>query len=171
MSRYIEIVLEKRKVRCVAQLLDDEAPTTCEAVWQSLPQTGGVWHAKYASNEVYILVEPLKTEPGPENRTIAPTAGDVMYFFFPPGYKLPKDVDHIVSAGRGVVDLALFYDRNNLLLNPREGWTPGNVFATVIRNLDEMKTACNSVFREGVVGEQLVFRRLEGDGLKAWGLA
>jgi Protein of unknown function (DUF3830) len=171
MARYIEIVLEKRSVRCVAQLLDDEAPQTCEAVWAALPQTAGVWHAKYASNEVYILVKPLGTEPGPENRTIAPTAGDVMYFFFPPGYKLPKEVDEIVAAGKGVVDLALFYDRNNLLLNPREGYTPGNVFATVIRNLDEMKKACNSVFREGVINERLSFRRLEGEGLREWGLA
>ena len=49
MKRYIEIALEKRNIRCVAQLLDEEAPRTCEAVWWKLPQAGDIVHAKYAS--------------------------------------------------------------------------------------------------------------------------
>ena len=59
MARYLEIILEKRKVRCVARLLDEEAPRTCEAVWRALPQGGDVFHAKYASNEIFTLVPVL----------------------------------------------------------------------------------------------------------------
>ena len=41
------------------------------------------------------------------------------------------------------------------------GPVPGNRFAEVTENLEEMAEACNSVWREGFVGERLAFRRLE----------
>ena len=40
MPRYMEVLLKKRKVRCVARLLDEEAPKTCEAVWEGLAAGG-----------------------------------------------------------------------------------------------------------------------------------
>ena len=51
MARKIEIVLEERGIRAVAEMLDDEAPKTCRAVWDALPQTGPTYHAKWANNE------------------------------------------------------------------------------------------------------------------------
>ncbi|MEW5977471.1 MAG: DUF3830 family protein [Acidobacteriota bacterium] len=171
MARYIEITLTKRNVKCVARLLDEEAPRTCEAVWQGLPQEGDVFHAKYASNEIYILVPTFAgTEPGPENRTLVPSIGDILYFHLPLGAKLPKEAASLGSSPQGAVDLAVFYDRNNLLLSPSEGFIPGNLFARIVRNLEAMKQAGNSVWREGAVGERLSYRKLEGPALKAWGL-
>ena len=68
MARFIEVMLKKRKVSCVAQLLDDREPKTCEAVWQALPQEGNVFHARFASNEIYTIVPPFAaTEPGIEH--------------------------------------------------------------------------------------------------------
>ncbi len=46
----------------MACLLDDEAPRTCEAVWKALPLAGQVYHAKYASNEIYTLVSTFADE-------------------------------------------------------------------------------------------------------------
>ena len=84
MARYIEVTLTKRGVSCVAELLDDLAPKTCEAVWQALPQEGDAFHAKFANNEVYTLVPPFASEDiGLENPTILPIPGDLLYFFFP----------------------------------------------------------------------------------------
>ena len=134
MKRFIEIALEKRNVRCVAQLLDEQAPRTCEAVWSALPQSGDIVHAKYASNELYILVHRFAgEEPGPENQTIVPGKGDVLYFYLHPGTRLPEIAKEVATVGKGVIDLAVFYDRDNLLLSPREGFTPGNVFASIVR--------------------------------------
>lgn len=170
MARYIEIALEKRQVQCVARLLEDEAPNTCEAVWQALPCGGSVLHAKYASNEIFTLVAALEEEPGHENRTITPIPGDVMYFRIGPETRLPPEAESLRRPGKGVADLAVFYDRNNLLLSPSEGFTPGNVFGTVIHGLDAMKAAGSSVWREGPGGDRLLFRRLEGAVLKHLGL-
>ncbi len=171
MPRYIEIVLEKHRLRCVARLLDEEAPETCEAVWQALPQSGKIFHAKYASNEIFTLVAPLgEARPGPENRTITPIPGDVMYFYLPPGTRLPEDGLSPLQPGQGVADLAVFYDRNNLLLSPAEGFTPGNVFGTIVSGLDQMKAAGRAIWREGPQGDNLLFQRLEGAQLRSWGL-
>ena len=164
MSRFIEIVLERRQVSCVAELLDAQAPRTCAAVWEALPQGGDAFHGKYARNEIYTLVEDFAAEPpGRENTTITPIPGDVCAFWFTAaelgsashGYS----DDRRPREGAGIVDLALFYERNNLLLNPDVGWVPGNVFATIVEGLDEIAAASQDLWLNGVAGERLAFAR------------
>lgn len=152
-------------------MLDETAPKTCQAVWDVLPQEGMVFHAKYASNEIYALVSGFPADgPVVENRSVTPAAGDVCYFYFPAGFPIPEAAADQGLDGKPFVDLAVFYDRDNLLISPREGFTPANVFATIVRNLDQMKQAGNSIWREGAVDERLIYRRLEGDSLKEWGI-
>jgi hypothetical protein len=161
MPRFITIALEKRGVSCVARLLDDEAPRTCKAVWESLPLGGDAYHAKYARNEVYTLVPRFAAEePGIENPTVTPIPGDVMYFTFEP-WQLTAGSHGYAEQHAQTVDLAIFYGRNNLLLNGDVGWVVGNVFATIVEGLDEMATACNDVWRAGAIGERLVYARHE----------
>lgn len=178
MARKIEIVLEKRQVSCVAELLDDLAPRTCTAVWDALPLSGDAFHAKYARNEIYTLIAAFADqEPGRENPTITPIPGDVAYFSFEPwqlaasshGYGPDAEQPATGSHGHGrdaeprrlTVDLALFYGRNNLLLNPDFGWVPANIFATIVDGLDDMAQASNDLWRHGFAGETLAFHRLE----------
>jgi hypothetical protein len=159
-TRMMEISLETRGVTCLARLLDEEAPRTCDAVWASLPQGDRVWHAKYASNEVYCLVPPLASDPGLENPTLTPIPGDVVYFRFPTAQFLRSFRESRGIEGHdAVVDLAVFYGRNNLLLDPSYGWVPGNVFATIVEGLDEFARACDDVYRNGSEGEVLSYRR------------
>ncbi len=163
MPRYLSITLAKRGVSCVAELLDKDAPRTCAAVWAALPLDGDAVHAKYARNEVYTLLPPFAArEPGLENPTVTPIPGDVVYFSFSPGM-LDRDfrADRGVEGMPGVVDLAIFYGRNNLLLNGDVGWVPGNVYATVVDGLERMAEACHDVWRSGSVGERLTYRRHE----------
>lgn len=166
MARYIEIGLEKRGVTCRARLLDDLAPRTCATVWNALPQGAPVYHAKYARNEIYTLLPALAdTEPGTENPTITPIPGDVCYFTFEPweigaaayGY----NDDSEAHSGSQVIDLAIFYGRNNLLINGDRGYVPGNVFATIESGLDEMAAAAQDLWLRGVEGEQMTYRRVE----------
>lgn len=172
MARHIEISLDKREVSCVARLLDDKAPRTCEAVWQALPQSGDVYHAKYARNEIYALLPAFaEEEPGPEHPTITPIPGDVVYFTFQPwqltagshGYEEGSTPDRAAGSQEKLVDLAIFYERNNLLLNPDFGFVPGNVYATIEEGLDRMAAAAQDVWRAGAVGETLSYRRLDRD--------
>lgn len=161
-DRYIEVSLVKRDVTCTARLLDDRAPITCAAVWDALPLAGDVYHAKYARNEIYALFPPFaETEPPLENPTITPIPGDLCYFTFA-GAELGTKAygyDREVRAGTTLVDLALFYERNNLLLNGDVGWVPGIVWGQIVDGLENMAEACNDLWRSGAAGESLSFRR------------
>lgn len=163
-DRFIEVSLAKRGVQCTAKLLDDRAPVTCAAVWEALPLGEDVYHAKYARNEIYALFPAFADrEPPLENPTVTPIPGDLCYFSFNGtqlgtqayGYEPAADV----KAGATVVDLALFYERNNLLLNGDVGWVPGIVWGQVVEGLDQMAEACNDLWRAGAQGETLNFRR------------
>jgi len=163
MARYLTITLEARGVACRARLLDDQAPATCAAVWAALPLTGDAYHAKFARNEVYTLLPRITAAPHRENPTVTPIPGDVCLFDFEPweignpayGYE-PGSAAH---AEQGATDLAIFYDRNNLLLNGDVGWVPGSVFATIEEGLAEMAAACTHLWRHGFAGERLTFAR------------
>ena len=140
MARYITLTLESRGVSCVARLLDDDAPRTANAVWDALPLSSQVFHGKYARNEIYNLVPAFaEVPPGKENITITPIPGDVCYFAFDADDLGTSSYGYESDAGPGemqdIVDLALFYGRNNLLINGDQGWIPGNVFATVVEGL------------------------------------
>lgn len=165
MARYIEVRLEERGVSCVARLLDEEAPKTCNTVWDALPLSGDVFHAKYARNEIYTFVTAPHQDPGLENPTITPIPGDICYIPFNAG-QLSSGAygyrsDEATAGASDVVDLALFYGRNNLLLNADIGFVPANVFAAIEENLAAMADACNDVWRRGSEGERLSFSRLE----------
>src|SRR5207302_9881865 len=70
MTKRMEIRLDKRGISCVAELLEEDAPQTCDIVWNALPLEGDVYHAKYASNEIYCLLPPIRGDaPGLENPT------------------------------------------------------------------------------------------------------
>ncbi len=163
MARYMTITLESRGVSCRARLLEEEAPGSCAAVWDALPTGSDAFHAKYARNEVYTLIPRLTAAPRRENPTITPIPGDVCLFDFEPweignpayGY----DPGSTAHEEQGATDLAIFYGRNNLLINGDVGWVPGNVFATIEEGLAEMAEACNDLWRTGVVGERLTFAR------------
>ncbi|MFJ3665987.1 DUF3830 family protein [Streptomyces sp. NPDC090106] len=161
-DRYIEVSLVKRGISCTAKLLADRAPLTCAIVWDALPLTGDVYHAKYARNEIYALFPPFSaTEPPLENPTVTPIPGDLCYFSFS-GTQLAAGsygYDREVRPGTTVVDLALFYERNNLLLNGDVGWVPGIVWGQVVEGLQEMAEGCTDLWRSGAAGETLSFRR------------
>ncbi|ORT61613.1 DUF3830 family protein [Streptomyces sp. CB03238] len=162
-DRYLTVSLDKRGVRCTAKLLDDRAPLTCAAVWEALPLGGDVYHAKYARNEIYALFPAfVDAEPPLENPTVTPIPGDLCYFTFQ-GTELGTAAygyGREELARRPVtVDLALFYERNNLLLNGDTGWVPGIVWGTVVDGLDRMAEACQDLWRAGALGETLSFRR------------
>jgi hypothetical protein len=163
MTKYVKITLGKRGVSCRARLLEDEAPLTCGAVWEALPLAGGAVHGTYARHDIYTRIRPFaQDEPPLEWPTVTPIAGDVCYWALPASsfadsYRQDRgttDVDHVVQ-------LSIFYERNNLLLNPDFGFVPNTVFATIEDNLEEMATACLDVWRNGWNGESLAFSRAD----------
>ncbi|KNA90427.1 DUF3830 family protein [Gordonia sp. w5E2] len=162
-DRFIIVSLTSRDVSARARLLDAEAPRTAAAVWDALPLGGQVFHGKFARNEIYTLAPAFAAhEPGPENTTVTPIPGDLCYFTFDgvldnPAYGYESDA--APSEHSLLIDLAVFYGRNNLLVNGDVGWVPGNVFATITDGLVEFAAACNDIWMGGARGETLTFAR------------
>lgn len=172
MTRYITISLDRRAVSCTARLLDDAAPRTCAALWEALPISAPVYHGKYARNEIYTLVPRFADpDPGKENTTVTPIPGDVCWFTFDGdelgnpayGYETETEGEHRAVGLGGIIDLAVFYGRNNLLINGDQGWVPGNVFGEIVDGLPGMAAACQDVWMGGARGETLTFARVQED--------
>ncbi len=164
--RRVRVTLTRRGVSCVAELLQTAAPRTSAAVWDALPLEAQVYHGKYARNEIYALLASFTDrDPGPENTTITPIPGDLCWFTFGgdqlgnPAYGYERETEHREMTA--IIDLALFYGRNNLLINGDQGWVPGNVFGTVVEGLDEMAAACQDLWMGGARGETLRFERID----------
>ncbi|CAN5546523.1 DUF3830 family protein [soil metagenome] len=158
----ITITLVQRGVTARAELDEQAAPRTCAAVLAALPLEAQVYHGKYARNEIYALFNAFaEIDPGPENTTITPIPGDLCWFSFSgdalgnPAYGYEAGAEH--GGTSDVVDLAVFYGRNNLLINGDQGWVPGNVFGSVTRGLPELAAACQDLWMGGVRGETLRF--------------
>ncbi|MGC0251362.1 DUF3830 family protein [Pseudactinotalea sp. Z1748] len=165
MTQHLRITLTSRGVSARARLLTEAAPRTCAAVLQALPAGGQVYHGKYARNEIYTLIPHPGSEPGAENTTITPIPGDLCWFTFTgddlgnPAYGYEGGEQH--REMRSIVDLAVFYGRNNLLINGDQGWVPGNVYGTIVSGLEEFAAACQDVWMGGARGETLTFSREE----------
>src|SRR5690606_704547 len=117
----------------------------------------------YARNEIYTMVPYFFNQPvGFENTTVTPIPGDVCFFEFESGM-LDKEFkeEKGIEKYPGVVDLAVFYGRNNLLLNADVGFVPGNVFARIEVNLEEFSRQCNDIWFSGAKGETLLYERFE----------
>ncbi len=175
--RRISITLTKRRVTVRARLLDDKAPLTCEAIWQSLPIEGDCSHSRYARHQIYTLV-PGRFEPPPEYTTVTPFTGDLVYWPVPvqsgglgpvwaagqvggmagaAGIGPPGDAAGLPAGTKVLMDLGVYYDRNNLLLSPDSGWQPNTVFGVVETGLDDLAAAAIDIWRAGSIGETLRF--------------
>ena len=66
-----KIKIEIGSVSIVVILLDQEAPKTCDKIWQALPLKGNLMHGIASGREVFLpLFERLEIPP--ENQTIYP---------------------------------------------------------------------------------------------------
>jgi hypothetical protein len=148
-ARRIELVLPKRRLVAEADLLDDEAPTICEALWQRLPLTAETIHAMVSGCELYILFPWEGEAPPRENDTLATDAGD-LFFYYSPWYS---------PGAASVGEIAIYYDRDAV---PTGGDGPmaGTLCATIVTNRRAFADACEAIWREGA--ETLIVRRGEG---------
>lgn len=121
----------------------------------ALPLSAQDFHGKYARNEIYMLLPASAgADPGKQNTTATPIPGDLCGFSFDSDDLGNPVYGYENTTGTGttgaIVDLALFYGRNNLLINGDQGWISGNVFGTIVDGLDEVAaTTCGRVECEG----------------------
>ena len=112
--------------RVIAELLEKEAPTLSNCIWQNLPvQSFGV-HAKFAGREMIVMV-PFYAEP--ENEILNVQPGDVAYY-----------------PGRQTI--CIFY-------GDTMPFGKVSVFARIVERLDDLKTTGDRLLNEGIIPARL----------------
>src|SRR5712691_8689213 len=134
------------ETRAVIELLGDEAPRTCQAIWQALPLEYPAFHGRRSGKEVFILVDPLEmTEP--ENSTVDCRGGEVFLLYLPPTLYVGEHQDYRRTS-QGMFDIAFIYGEDALLRAPFEV-LPGNLFGRFVEGLADFAAASERLWMEG----------------------
>jgi hypothetical protein len=123
MGKQFEIVFEKSGVVVVADLLEDDAPWTCELFWRAIaaPVRDVLHHGRATGPEMWVFVPAPEQEPAYENSTVFPEHGDILYYH----YRQPP-----TREGEMVYDIGIYWDRGASNLG-KQGWVAGNLFARI----------------------------------------
>lgn len=121
MGKQFEIVFEGGDV-ITADLLEAEAPITCENFWNAIAQDvcDVMQHGGETGPEMWMFVPPPGEELPYENSTVFPEHGDILYYH----YRQPPTRDGVM-----VYDIGIYWDRGASKL--KQGWIPGNLFARI----------------------------------------
>jgi Protein of unknown function (DUF3830) len=127
MTRYIDIDFVGTGVVGRVELLDDEAPLTCAAVWDSLPRSGPGSHAMYSgtAGALFFDDDSIGADIGEENATSNVQTGDVMFTHY----------DRMMRHGHlnGLAEVYWAYDRYVRPTIPGQHLPAiANVFGTVV---------------------------------------
>jgi hypothetical protein len=122
MAKQFEIVFEKSGATLTADMLEDEAPITCENFWEGIaePVHEKIHHGGETGPEMWCFVPPPKEELPYENSTVFPEHGEIVYYH----YRQPPTRD-----GKMVYDIGIYWDRGQSKL--KQGWVAANLFARV----------------------------------------
>jgi hypothetical protein len=134
----IEFRFLDEDVAARARLLREQAPETCEAVWNDLPVAGLARHGIYSGSEVYLVL-PVLLAPPRENATTIVGPGDVGFLTVEKG------------SGYGIEEayseICWFYDLDATPSMP-EGPIAVNVFARLY-DADAFFSLCRRMRLEG----------------------
>jgi hypothetical protein len=138
MQREIVLRFPDEDVAATARMLEEQAPETCNAVWDALPASGLARHGVYSGSEVYLILPSLITVPR-EHATTIVGAGDVGFLTVEKG------------SGYGIEEsyseVCWFYDLDATPSMP-EGPIAVNVFARLY-DADDFIAACRRMRLEG----------------------
>ncbi len=141
MSRYIVFRFVDEGETARALLLEDQAPHTCQTIWNILPLTGDGVHGNYSGTTVGLLFDPTITIQE-ENSTTCIQTDDVLFTHYEPGVRhgYPDPVSEIYWA----------YDRYCRPIVPGQ-WVPAvaNVFGRMIGDTSRFYDVCRRVPKEG----------------------
>ena len=142
-ARKIRISFPDEGISAVADLLEEDCPRTCEAVWRLLPLRVTAIHDIWSGHQVLAHLDPAFVL-RPENvLTYLPMPGDIFYYYRPPHYVRGAPYGRAESAEIGIV-----YDRDTRPQGPR-GPEAVNLFATISARLDDFARACEAMIYRG----------------------
>ncbi len=125
------ITLDIQGVSVSVHLFTDHAPTTCQAVKDSLPLTGEAFHDIWSGRVIFVPLVPALQIPV-ENPTMYVVPGDVFF------YERPEHLDRGCPYGYlALSEIGVVYGRDSLPSGPR-GPKVINLFGHIDAGLDAL---------------------------------
>ncbi|CAH1668478.1 DUF3830 family protein [Chelatococcus asaccharovorans] len=157
-SKRFYLTFVEKNVRGIIEPYWDNAPVTCETIWNALakPIRVPASHAMFAGPEIMtgLPKEAQTFDPRgvpAENQTCFPIAGECLWFYQAP------------NLMKGLTDefweIGMFYDNGGRIFGPL-GWTPCNIFGRMTEGLEAVAEACRSIRVEGI--KTVEIGRIEG---------
>ena len=115
MGRKIEVRVGDQVA--VAEMMEDKAPKTCEAVWKALPIRGNLIHAKIAGGEFFFKI-PVFIDL--ENPTKEQKEGNIAYW--DAGQSVCIFYDHIAGVGHVNTFARITENLDGIKAEGRKGW-------------------------------------------------
>lgn len=125
-----EIILKIGDLKLTAKLLED-APKTCKAFLSRMPIEGKVIHARWSGESVWFPMDHIGIDVPPENQTIHPSRGDLLYY-----------------SGK-ISEKELLITYGSAIFSSKVGPLQGNHFASIITELDKLPLMGKKVLWEG----------------------
>jgi hypothetical protein len=143
--RHIRLTFVDTGESVIAEMLDDEAPKTCQLVWDMLPLEYDLYHGRYSGSEVFILLDEAKPAPL-EKRTQLPLPGEILYWY--------DEGTAVTSSGRPVAEILMAFGRGVVLRGPEGVPSHANLFARIPGDWKydwvDFAQACGRVRTEGL---------------------
>jgi hypothetical protein len=140
MARTLRLSFPEAGASCLATMLVDAAPHTCEAVWGGLPLAGDTVHGMYSGPEIFITTDDLP-DVAAENGVHRAQPGDIGYWLNPPG--------RYATTPQRVVEVVLIYDRGAAIMGPDGQPTFVNLFAQVTGDWEAFREAAKTIRTSG----------------------
>jgi uncharacterized protein DUF3830 len=142
-GRRLYLRFAKTKTEGIIDLYEENAPVTCETIWNALatPIRVTVFHAMFAGPEIMTGLPKSAqsfdpTTIPPENQTVTPAKGEMLWFY------------QGKNAMKGLTDelweLGMFYDHGGRIFGPL-GWTPVNILGIMRDGIDEIAAECRDI--------------------------
>ncbi|NIX75021.1 DUF3830 family protein [Microvirga terricola] len=147
-KRRLYLKFVEKNVQGTIELYWENAPVTCEKIWNALakPIQVPATHAMFAGPEIMtgLPLEAQTFDPlsiPAENQTCFPIAGELLWFY------------QAKNLMKGMTDefweIGMFYDNGGRIFGPI-GWTPCNIFGRMTEGLEAIAAACRSIRIEGM---------------------
>lgn len=149
-----KIVINFGRAKVVAELLEDEAPKTCDLVWNLLPVEGKPFHSFESGREIFLQIPDPEPEIVPENQTIHQVPGDLFIYYKPIIYVEPEWPE----IKRQVAVFAFSYGRDTQV---RGIYRPlaVNIFGKIVEGLELLEDEAICLRNEGV--DEISFAKIQ----------
>jgi hypothetical protein len=114
-----------------AQMEEEKAPKTCDAIRKLLPLTGKILHARWSGEAVWIPFGKKKLDVMPENHTSYPQKGEIVVY---PG---------------GISAMEIFIPYGQCVFTSKVGLLPANHFMTIIEGMENLPALGHKALWEG----------------------